>query len=146
MKYIKRIDELLTNYTIYPYKLSLDGPRKEYTFTSRDGVDYLVEFKFWSDDNVWYRNFRTSRGYSLTNDNDVYNVLATVSEITVQFLRENDIKFLNIKHIPTDGERMSEKIPNKRSRINKFFLQKWLPDDYVYRMVGSVSKIHKRDI
>jgi hypothetical protein len=146
MKYVKSMNELFTNYTIYPYELILDGLRYvEYRFKTKSNIEYMVEFKY--VDEKWQRNFKTITGsYRMTGDNDAYNVLATVTEITVKFLRRKDVSFMDIEHIPAHGEPMNNKVPNKRSRVNKVFLQKWLPDDYTYRMVGSTSKIRKTEI
>jgi len=146
MKYIKTINELFTDYTIYPYVLVKDGLRYvEYTFTTKNDIVYKVEFMYIRE--TWHRNFITIDGnYEMVGNNDVYNVLATISEITVEFLKERDVSFMSIEHIPTNEEPMDHKVSNKRSRVNRAFLQKWLPDDYVYRLVGSVSRIRKRDI
>lgn len=150
LKYSQFITELVDSSRVYPYDKKEDfigDIRKvDYTFKNSHGTNYTVFFQ--KNGKVWKRAFDTDKGYDMTGEGDVYNVLSTITKITVDFLIEYDVDELKILHIPTDEEYSSPDRykENKRARVNKVFLTKNLPDNYNYELDGFKSTITKKGI
>jgi hypothetical protein len=152
LKYNHFINELLDTSTIYPYdKEEVSDEYVKYYFDNDSGTSYVVYFAYKRvslsiSDSYWSRSFETKKGYNLTGEGDVYNVLSTISKITVDFLKEYDIDKLVIMHIPEDDENIGNRASeNKRARVNKVFLKRYLPDNYDYKLEGFKSIITKKD-
>ena len=143
------INELIDSSEVYPYdkKEDIIGNihKVDYTFKNSHGTNYTVFFE--KKGKSWVRAFDTDKGYDMTGEGDVYNVLNTITKITIDFLIEYDVNELRILHIPTDEEYSKDRYgENKRARVNKIFLTKNLPDNYDYKLDGFKSTITKKGI
>lgn len=162
MNYLKtfnEINELVTTLNTYSWQKEEEKLNDRtilsvlYTFTTDNNENYEVLFRNYSSISYgakekpykWYRNFFTKeKSYSMTDTHDVYKVLSTISKITADFLNNYDVDILTIEHIPTNREDINRNISNKRARVNKLFLQKYIPNEYEYKLKGSVSTISKK--
>lgn len=173
MKFIKTYNEIILTKNSYEYKKVIIGDdfyyHIIYEFITESNENYEVEFRQISNVSYgkrekplkWTREFVTKEsGYRLTNSKDVFKVMATVSEITIDFLNSQECDILKIEHIPTPDEILNQakdygwgsglNIENKRARINKMFLKKYLSKNnqlakqkYDYKLSGSISIITK---
>jgi hypothetical protein len=116
-----------------------------YFFTNDKGSKYIVKFERFPDDE-WERSFTADGKYLETEENDVYRVMSTVTEITLDFIDQYEPLSLDIPHIGTKKEVKTSdksKTPNKRARLNQIYLGNNLPGGYTYSLKGSTSIIKK---
>ena len=130
-----------------------------YRFINKYGTEYRVWFD-WSgeevdgvDTDVYSRNFQTLKGgFDETGEGDVLNVIRTVTDITRDFIEKFNPDEIRINHIVSDKEEkkglstLNVDTVSKRAKINKVFLEKIIPNDYGYFLIGSTSHIKKKDI
>lgn len=144
-----------------------DGPMESdpvygdvgYFFTADKGSKYVVKFQRFPD-NEWERGFTADGKYTETTEGDVYRVMATVTEITLDFIDQYEPNTIEIPHIDTQKEvkktfadlktdtaqsiiDKKSKSPNKRARLNQIYLSNNLPGGYTYQLKGSKSIIKK---
>jgi hypothetical protein len=96
-------------------------------------------------DNNWEREYRTlNKGLSVLNTSDVYNIMETVTKITLDFIGKYEPNNITIFHIKTNKEALNDKI-SKRALLNKKYLQPAISqlDNYYYKLLGSTSHISK---
>ena len=128
----------------------------DYKFTNKNDNKFKVSFVRFNNstdpDGVFYEreyinDNKSKSKFGLTNDNDAFNILRTVTNITINFIKEYEPNKIIIHHVSTNIEIRSgldTKIDtNKRARINKNYLEKSLPDNYKYELSGSFSYITK---
>lgn len=130
-----------------------------YFFTNDKGSKYVVKFQRFPD-NEWERGFTADGKYQETTEGDVYRVMATVTEITLDFIDQYEPNLIEIPHIDTQKEvkktfsdlktdtaqsiiDKKSKTPNKRARLNQIYLSNNLPGGYTYQLKGSKSIIKK---
>lgn len=119
-----------------------------YTFVNRDDIKFKVYFDFDSENFTWNREYRIdgSDAFRELEKPDAINVLRTVTNITIDFIKNHKPNKITIEHIPTDSEGKANKkydssIENKRTRANKRLLLQELPNNYRYTNDGSTSFI-----
>ena len=134
---------------VYSYKLdpSHSDPNNRriiYNFTGKD--DYQFEVIFYNlGDNKWEREYSTiKKGLGLLNTNDVYNIMETITKITLDFIERYQPENITIFHISKNKEANGIK-PSKRALLNKRYLDPAINklDDYYYKLLGSTSYISK---
>jgi antitoxin component YwqK of YwqJK toxin-antitoxin module len=151
------LNKLYTNKTlnegqVYSYKLnsSHSNPNKKeiiYNFTNKD--DYEFEVVFYNlGNNKWEREYRTTKkGLGILNTNDVYNIMETVTNITIDFIEMYEPNKIIITHISKNKEVdfNNPNKPNKRALLNKRYLKPAIDklDDYFYSLNRSTSIITK---
>ena len=130
-----------------------------YFFTNEKGSRYIVKFQRFPD-NEWERGFTADGKYQETSEGDVYRVMATVTEITLDFIDQYEPRVIEIPHIDTQKEvkktfndlktdtaqsiiDRKSKTPNKRAKLNQIYLSNNLPGGYTYQLKGSKSIIKK---
>lgn len=128
-----------------------------YFFTADKGSKYVVKFQRFPD-NEWEREFTADGKYMETSEGDVYKVMSTVTQITLDFIDQYEPMLIEIPHVDTKKEvqktfsdlkantAMSiidkkNKTSNKRARLNQIYLSNNLPDGYTYQLKGSKSII-----
>jgi hypothetical protein len=151
------LNKLYTNKTlnegqVYSYKLnsSHSDPNKReiiYNFTNKDNYEFEVVF-YNLGNNKWEREYRTTKkGLGVLNTNDVYNIIETVTEITIDFIEKYEPNKIIITHIPKNKEVnfKNPKETNQRALLNKRYLKPAIDklDDYFYSLKGSTSIIEK---
>lgn len=129
-----------------------------YKFTNKDNINFTVYFKKHGlkQDKVYYREYRASSDndnlidtFGTLSNHDIFKILSTVTDITVYFISKFLPNKIIIEHIPTQKERKHitldniKDYQNKRSIINKRFLERSLPPNYRYELKGSMSTITK---
>jgi hypothetical protein len=137
---------------VYSYKLnsSHSDPNKReiiYNFTNKDNYEFEVVF-YNLGNNKWEREYRTTKkGLGVLNTNDVYNIMETVTNITIDFIEMYEPNKIIITHIPKNKEIdfNNPNKPNKRALLNKRYLKPAIDklDDYFYSLKGSTSIIEK---
>jgi hypothetical protein len=137
---------------VYSYKLnsSHSDPNKReiiYNFTNKDNYEFEVVF-YNLGNNKWEREYRTTKkGLGVLNTNDVYNIMETVTNITIDFIEMYEPNKIIITHIPKNKEVdfNNPNKPNKRALLNKRYLKPAVDklDDYFYSLKGSTSIIEK---
>jgi antitoxin component YwqK of YwqJK toxin-antitoxin module len=148
------LNKLYTNKTlnegqVYSYKLnsSHSDPNKReiiYNFTNKDNYEFEVVF-YNLGKNKWEREYRTTKkGLGILNTNDVYNIMETVTNITIDFIEMYEPNKIIITHIHKNKEIDFNK-PNKRALLNKRYLKPAIDklDDYFYSLNRSTSIIKK---
>lgn len=149
MKYLKQFE--LFEGTSYDfeesdcfYKKKAKYPSKvEFEFFDKNGHLYVVHFTSLSQGN-FIRDFFIDeddiKPYKLTNFNDQWNILQTVTDITEEFLKKYNPLSLKIVHVGEKGEGDE----TKRAIVNKRFLERIVGDiGYKYELTKSVSMITK---
>jgi hypothetical protein len=137
---------------VYSYKLnsSHSDPNKReiiYNFTNKDNYEFEVVF-YNLGNNKWEREYRTTKkGLGVLNTNDVYNIMETVTNITIDFIEMYEPNKIIITHIPKNKEIdfNNPNKPNKRALLNKRYLKPAIDklDDYFYSLNRSTSIIEK---
>ena len=132
-----------------------------YRFKNKD--DYQFEVIFYNlGNNKWEREYNTNKkGLGTINTNDVYNIMETVTNITLDFIEKYKPNQITITHISKNKEintnnsssnrlgilnsLLSKPKPNQRALLNKRFLKPAIDklDDYYYHLKGSTSIIEK---
>lgn len=139
----------ITEGQVYSYKLdpSHSDPNNRriiYNFTGKD--DYQFEVVFYNlGDNKWEREYSTiKKGLGVLNTNDVYNIMETLTKITLDFIERYQPENITIFHISKNKEANGIK-PSKRALLNKRYLDPAINklDDYYYKLLGSTSYISK---
>lgn len=118
-----------------------------YNFTNKDGLHFQVDF-FNQGNERYVRCYKTiEHGESELNTNDAFEILSTVSNITLDFIKKYHPYMILIKHNDTKKERELnyEPFSNKRALANKRFLERIIPDNYTYELKGSSSIITKKE-
>lgn len=108
----------ITGDRIYSYQ-KVSNTR--YTFKS-DKNEYIVDFKKYKKSKQYQRFYKSkSKGYTgLTNEGKAIKVIATVTAITLDFMKNND-----------DWETLIiNPVSDKRSRVLKLFFDQPYFDDY----------------
>jgi hypothetical protein len=136
-------------------KLIDQWPYIEYEFRNKDNINFIVKFMI-TEKGKYSREYHTKspdfNKYDELNTNDPFNILKTVTDITISFINEYQPKEIFIEHIPTKKERniINKSVENgnrvhkpitKRALINKRYLEKYLPKNYKYELHGSTSFI-----
>ena len=148
----KLFTPIINERQVYPYELnpSYSDPDKReivYEFKNRDNHQFEVVFYNLGDNN-WEREYRTlNKGLGVLNTSDVYNIMETVTKITLDFIRGYEPNIITIFHIKTNKEKKGgedNKI-SKRALLNKKYLQPAISqlDNYYYKLLGSTSYISK---
>lgn len=130
-----------------------------YFFDTDKGNKYIVKFNRYPNEE-WERNFTANGKYGETGDNETYRVMATITQITIDFINSYEPNLIVIPHIDTQKEikttidqirtksakeviKLKMDIPNKRAKLNKIYLERNLPQGYTYELKGSKSIIKK---
>ena len=123
-----------------------------YRFKNKDNYEFEVIF-YNLGDNKWEREYSTSKnGLGLLNTNDVFNIIETVTEITIDFIEKYEPNNITIFHIRKNKEVSNQDLrnmvmdkPSKRALLNKRYLKPAIDklDDYFYYLKGSTSVIEK---
>ena len=130
-----------------------------YFFTSDKHSHYIIKFDRFPD-GEWERNFTADGKYMQTDEGDVYRVMATITEITLDFIDQYEPNKVEISHIDTEKEMRGtvndiknqsvldfinnkSKISNKRAKLNQIYLSNNIPTGYTYQLKGSRSVIKK---
>ena len=142
----------LTEGVSYSYTLDKthnDPTKREiiYKFKNRDNYEFEVLF-YNLGNGKWEREYRTNeKGLGLLKTNDVFNIIETVTEITIDFIEKYEPNKIIITHIPKNKEVdfNNPNKPNKRALLNKRYLKPAIDklDDYFYYLKGSTSVIEK---
>lgn len=144
----------------YDFKLEDNGHRIKYYFTNKDGIDFEVYFDE-KISNEYAREYRIVSkkigSFEEINTGDSIGILKTITNITLDFIKNFNPKSIKIWHIPTKKERKVLrdkeidhdydywlKTPTKRAIINKRFLERDLPSNYEYKLKGMMSVITKK--
>jgi len=150
-KYLNKnyTDKKLNEGQVYNYKLDkshADPTERKiiYHFTNKNGYDFEVIFYNLGDNN-WEREYSTSKGLAVLNANDAYNILETITNITLDFIERYEPDNITIFHIKKKKESGDTTKPSKRALINKKYLEPAINklDDYYYKLLGSTSYISK---
>ena len=151
------LNKLYTNKTlnegqVYSYKLnsSHSDPNKReiiYNFTNKNNYEFEVVF-YNLGKNKWEREYRTTKkGLGILNTNDVYNIMETVTNITIDFIEMYEPNKIIITHIHKNKEIdfNNPNKPNKRALLNKRYLKPAIDklNDYFYSLNRSTSIIEK---
>lgn len=128
----------------------------DYKFVNKNGNRFKVSFNRFNNstdlDGVFYEreyinDNKSKPKFGLIGDNNPFNILRTVTKITIDFINKYEPNKIIINHVSTNTEMKSglnTKIDiNKRAKINKRFLDDSLPDNYKYELKGSISTITK---
>jgi len=161
-----------------------------YEFTNKKGIEFLVVFENVNGfDDLYERNpnydpgvddatrnpktqnnncvytrtykIKNEKIEKLSNSGDPYDIVDTLSKITIDFIKKYNPLRIIIEHIPSNNEINREKKKKKkeiglfsggfpreietiRAKFNKKSLMKYLPNDYAYRLEGSKSFITKK--
>jgi hypothetical protein len=132
----------------YNYTLDKETPRViKYIFKDNDDNGFEVLFYNLGDDK-WEREYGTNKnGLGLIKTNDVYNIMETVTNITLDFIKKYEPKKITITHIYKNKEIDFSNLnnPNKRALLNKRYLKPAIAklDDYFYTLIGSTSIVEK---
>lgn len=139
----------------------LDSRDNTYTFLL-DNIRFNVQFKkdaTYQGLNVFTRTYYVGNSNSFgfdpfeeINKNKPFTIVKAITDITIKFLQEKNPDLLIIKHIykqkndlNTKGKTPDERNTNQRALLNKRFLEKYLPDNYQYYLIGINSIIVKKD-
>jgi hypothetical protein len=151
-KYLNKnyTDKKLNEGQVYNYKLDkshADPTQRRiiYNFTNKNGYDFEVIFYNLGDNN-WEREYSTNQGLAVLNANDAYNILETITNITLDFIERYEPNNITIFHIKKNKEESGDpRKPSKRALINKKYLEPAINklDDYYYKLLGSTSYISK---
>jgi hypothetical protein len=153
-KYLSKNYKSINEGVAYQYNLKTNNPNTDiqsikYEFTNKDGYEFEVTFYNFGNNN-WEREYGTLRyGLKALKSNDVYNIIETVTKITISFIEQFKPNSIKIYHIQTAKETNSKtnspNKPSKRALLNKRFLSKEIGkmDNYIYKLVGSTSIIDK---
>ena len=140
------------NYTLD--KTHNDSTKREiiYKFKNRDNYEFEVLF-YNLGNGKWEREYRTNeKGLGLLKTNDVFNIIETVTEITIDFIEKYEPNNITIFHIRKNKEVSNQDLrnmvmdkPSKRALLNKRYLKPAIDklDDYFYYLKGSTSVIEK---
>jgi len=152
-----------------------------YEFTNKKGIEFLVVFenehgfdgdgedrdpKIQFDNCVYTRTYKikNEKIEKLSNSGDPYDIVDTLSKITIDFINKYNPLRIIIEHIPSQKEIDKHKEEEKkngrdsglfsggfpksketiRAKFNKKSLMKYLPNNYVYRLDGVTSLITKK--
>jgi hypothetical protein len=132
----------------YSYSLDKETPRGiKYVFKDKDGNEFEVLF-YNLGDGKWEREYRSNKnGLGLIKTNDVYNIIETITEITIDFIEKYTPNKIIITHIPKNKEVNFDnpKKSNQRALLNKRYLKPAIDklDDYFYTLINSTSIITK---
>lgn len=127
------------------FKRNAKYPSKvEYEFFDKSGHLYVVHFTAIRK-GQYIRDFfidePNKKPYDLTGFGDVWNVMQTVTDITLDFLKKYQPYLLKILHAAERGE---DRDNTKRALINKRFLERTVTKiGYNYELESSVSTITK---
>lgn len=130
----------------------------KYEFFNKDNLRFLVYFRLVSrDKKIYEQDYGTyTNGYwdrfVELGTFDAIGITKTIVEITLDFIRKFEPNQIISQYLPTEKEK--EKFgdffsdiwrnkPNKRSLLNKTFMENAIPEDYTYELKGSVSYITK---
>ncbi len=105
--------------SIFPYQKTSDT---KYTFKTSEN-EYIVEFtKYYSQSKTYERTYRSkSKGFrGLTNEGKAIKVIATVTAITLDFMKNNN----NWEDI------IIKPVSDKRSRVLQLFFNQSYFDNY----------------
>lgn len=125
-----------------------------YYFTNKDGINFKVSFNRTMNGHFEREYFTTNQKekYGDLNTNDIYSIMSSVTQITIDFIKKYSPKLIIIYHIPSKKEREDRKLnpatletPTKRALLNKRFLENKMPDGYKYELRGPTSYIKKID-
>ena len=140
------------NYTLDKGFSDPTNRRIIYRFKNKDNYEFEVIF-YNLGDNKWEREYSTSKnGLGLLNTNDVFNIIETVTEITIDFIEKYEPNNITIFHIRKNKEVSNQDLrnmvmdkPSKRALLNKRYLKPAIDklDDYFYYLKGSTSVIEK---
>lgn len=125
------------------------GEEVYYYFSNKNGIEFQVEFV--GKEGYWTREYRklTGNPFSVLDKVDIWEILETITDITIEFIKDYKPVQIKITHIPntkemkTGGFSYWKSKTTKRALINKRFLEKKIPKDYSYQLIGSTSFIKK---
>ena len=132
-----------------------------YFFKNDRGSNYIVKFNRFANEE-WERSFTADGKYMETGEGDVYRVMATVTQITMDFIENYEPNLIEIPHVDTKKEvedtfrqlkiskatdiiKMKSQLSNKRAKLNRIYLEKNLPQGYSYQLKGSKSIITRNE-
>lgn len=141
MKYLK-LYELFSDKHI-PFTLTgISDNFCKYSFVADDDK-YDCIFSFSKTVRYWERfYYNSSRSDSMPYDEvnkNPYNIVSTITNITIDFLNRFNPNILTIDHIYMDNEKFQKEKLNKRANINYQYLKNYLTGykiDY-YNIFGS---------
>jgi hypothetical protein len=142
--------ESLNESQVYDFSSKIDWHSVVYSFTNKDNFDFFVTFAELGE-GKYIRSYKTyQQGYSEINTGDVYSILKTITEITIDFINKYSPNEIKIEHMPNRKEYSRwrkdvefRKQPNKRALLNKRFLENSLPSNYKYELDGHTTIITK---
>jgi len=148
MKYLFKYDQINEKYDFTSF-IKDDMGNYSYTFKGKDDLEFIVNFENLGDaiEGEYARsydvtNYKTQ--YEELGTSDAIGILRTVTDITVDFLKNIKPTKIYITHVNTDAEDkkyMRTGATNKRAIINKRFLERDIPSDYAYQLRGRTSII-----
>ena len=132
-----------------------------YFFKNDNGSNYIVKFNRFPNEE-WERGFTADGKYLETKEGDVYRVMTTVTQITLDFIDSYEPNVLEIPHVDTQKEikdtfkqlkttpatdiiKQKSETSNKRAKLNRIYLEQNLPQGYSYQLKGSKSIITRNE-
>jgi hypothetical protein len=142
----------------------------KYTFRNKKGVLFEVNFwlkSFFSEEiddkeiDSWIREYKVVdnkfKYFDEINQGDAFSIVKTVTDITIDFINKYKPAKIIIEHIPSEKEceklgivydannPIWKKHMTNRAKINKRFLERYLPKIYDYKLRGLFSIITRRN-
>jgi len=145
------VNGVLKEGKVYSYNINQSESDKDYIlyeFKNKGGFDFKVQFINYRGD-VWEREYYTiQKGLGLLNTNDVYNIIETVTNITIDFIKKYEPEKIKINHIRQNKEvkfGMESNKPSKRALLNQRYLKPAIDKlpNYVYILNDNLSIISK---
>jgi len=118
-----------------------------YKFKTQHNFNFTVDFYcqgYGILANNWERHFMTiEKQYDEIDTDDRLKILNTIAKITIDFINEYKPKKIGIYHARSrkEIELNTPDIENKRTRVNKYFLEKHLPKNYKLTTFGNETEI-----
>lgn len=128
---------------------SRDGNYYKIKFSTNKGTDYLVQMFVWFDDDDRLGlevDFKTIGGdqsyYSQTNKYEMFSVMATISDMVVNTIKDNlgKIKFIRFSPTKTENDRYTTPLDQtQRGKLYMAYVKSKFSDagiDYSYSVKG----------
>jgi len=113
-----------------------------YNFKTDDDYNFSVDFILDGND-IWNRHFSTfEKQFDDINSQERFKILNTITKITLDFIEKYNPKKIKIYHVRSKSEFANNPYDeNKRTRVNKYFLEKVLPSNYKIKTFGNNTEI-----
>jgi hypothetical protein len=113
-----------------------------YNFKTDDDYNFSVDF-IYDGDGVWNRHFSTFENqFDEINSQERFKILNTITKNTLDFIEKYEPKKIKIYHVRSRSEfENNPNDENKRTRVNKYFLEKVLPSNYKIKTFGNNTEI-----